>query len=143
MNNKSKTKKNKLIIDVYEQPVYIPNKVYVMKNYKQEDIDKLFEYDDGTQIDLNNIDMFKALTVSGCVEKKTGNYCILILLTEEAIRDFKLDMPYAIGVCAHEAFHAAHRILSWCHINLAEESEESYAFLTGWVTSCVFKTLKK
>lgn len=143
MNNKSKTNKNKLVLDVYEQPIYIPNKVYILKNYTQKDIDKYFEYADGDSINLKDMNEFKALTISGCVEKKTGRYCIIVLLSEALVTEFKKDILEGVSVCAHEAFHSAFRILEWCHINLAEESEETYAFLTGWITSCVFKTLKK
>lgn len=143
MNNKSKTNKNKLVLDVYEQPIYIPNKVYVLKNYTQKDIDKYFEYADGDSINLKDMNEFKALTISGCVEKKTGRYCIIVLLSEALVTEFKKDIPEGISVCAHEAFHSASRILEWCHIKLAEESEETYAFMVGWATKCIFNTLKK
>lgn len=143
MSSNSKTKKNKLVLDVYEQPIYIPNKVYVLKNYTQKDIDKYFEYDDGDSINLEDINAFKAVTISGCVEKKTGNYCIIVLLSEDLVAGFKKDIPEGISVCAHEAFHSASRILEWCHINLGEESEETYAFMTGWITKCIFNTLRK
>lgn len=142
MANKNKKKKNKLVIDVYEQPIYIPNRLYVLKNYSQEDIDKLFEYDNGEQINLERLN-FKAVTIHGCVEKKTDQYCIIVLLSESLLKEAKKNIVDGINVCAHEAFHAVYSILDWSNVELGNDSNETFAFMTGWATKCIYKTLKK
>ena len=134
--------KNKKVIDKYTQPLYIPNNLYICKNYTQKDLDKLFYVGDNKSITtVADMDDYQALTISGAYEVDTKNACIVILINTEATNE---DNEYdIINLCSHEAFHVAHRILDLCGVTLSDDSCESFAFITGWAASCMYKTIKK
>lgn len=133
-NNKRKTKKK--YIDCYVQPIYSPARLYVCKNCTIKDIEKHF---DNCRLELVD-DSWDAYCLCLVKDKKTGNSCNVIILKDVM---FTYDKASQIGILAHEAFHAAHGILSYCGVNLSTDSEESYAYMIGWITECVYKTYEK
>ena len=134
--------KNKKVIDKYSQPIYVPQNLYICKNFSKADLDKLFYVEDHKSIlDTVSIDEYQALTISGAFEVSTSNICIVILINYEECTDMQAED--IAGLCAHEAFHVAHRMLELCGLELASESCESYAFVTGWAAECMFKTMMK
>ena len=133
-SNKSKTKKKH--IDCYEQPIYSPAKLYVCKNCTIKDIEKHF---DNCRLELVD-DSWDAYCLCLVKDKKTGDSCNVIILRDVM---FTYDKAGQIGILAHEAFHAAHGILSYCGVNLSDSSEESYAYMIGWITECIYKTYEK
>lgn len=50
---------------------------------------------------------------------------------------FKHKNP-GIEVQAHEAFHATRNMIEFgCHVYLDDQSEEAWAYLHGWIMSCI------
>lgn len=133
-----KDSKKKLIIDKYTQPIFIPNNVYVCKNYTKKDITNNFKYTDESEIDID--EGCDALTYYH-VKDKDGKMCILILLDEFLFKN--KEKYYTIGVCAHEAVHGVHRILEYCGIYLNKDNSEVYAYFIEWITKCIYTTANK
>lgn len=134
-------KNKKKIIDKYTQPIYVPNTLYVCRHCTKEDLDKMFNYTDAEESSIyEDTDSYSGLTCYGVKDKTTGNLCIVILLADELDEN---DMKDNINIIAHESFHAAHRILQYCSINLSDETAECFAFMVGWCAECVFKTMSK
>ena len=48
-----------------------------------------------------------------------------------------------INTIAHESTHAAHDMLETSNIKLTKDTEEVYAYLTGYISECFWETLKK
>ena len=49
-----------------------------------------------------------------------------------------------IRIIAHEAFHALRMMLELgCHIPLDDSSEEAWAYLIGWIETCIEKYLNE
>lgn len=134
--------KNKKVIDKYSQPIYVPQNLYICKNYTKADIDKLFYIEDHQSVlDAVNMDDYDALTIRGVYEVATSNICTIILINTEGTDSMSTEQ--VVNLCAHEAFHVAHRMLDLCGLTLSDDSCESFAFVTGWAAECMFKTMTK
>ena len=140
-SNKSKTKKKiKKCIDCYEQPIYVPAKLYVIKGCTKKDIDKVFGWnDDGTSI-VPDKDFYDALVCFPVRRKGDDGYSVAIILVDEFFED---PIDQQIGTAAHEALHAAQDILENCDIKLNRDTTEAYAFMVGWITKCIYTTIMK
>lgn len=136
-------KKNKIIIDKYIRPIYIPHILYVCKYYTKEDIDKMFEFTDGTSIIEEETGQYSATTCYGVRDKATKKLCIVVLLSEELTKHIRKNKEEVWNTCSHEAFHVADEILRYCDIQLCDGSKESYAYMVGWAAECIFKTVAK
>ena len=145
-DNKTKrnSKKNKLVIDKYSQPIYVPNDLYVIKNYKLEDLTKVFKWADGEEILESEVAECEGTTCFQWVRKddKDKNYVTVILLNTLDSAFHKTESE-VINLLAHEASHASFRILNYCGINLNDSTTETFSFVTGWITECCYKTWKK
>jgi hypothetical protein len=131
----------KFTLEEYKQPIYVPNSLFVCKNFNKSRLDKLFEYADHSSIYSEEyVNSSLGLTVYGCVNKKTNLYCVVVLLSDDIQ---KQDILEQVDICAHEAFHVADRILEYSGVELVSGNEETYAFMVGWATRCIYKTLKK
>lgn len=132
--------KKELIIDKYSQPIFIPNDLYVIKNFSLEDITKLFVWSDGVEITEDDIGLNKsqAVALANCYRKddKDRRLCTLILIN-------KIDKDRLINTVAHESMHITQDILEYCGIPLTRDSSEIYAFTIGWVAECMYNTAKK
>lgn len=133
----SKKIRKKCIIDKYTQPIYIPNNIYVCKNYTKKDLDKLFEFTDHSSIYLED-DSNIASVCYGVVDKKNDIQCIVVLLNISYGKEYK-----EINTIAHEAFHVAYRLLETCGAPLDDSTNECYAYLVGWAAECIYKTAIK
>lgn len=138
---KHKKSKNKLIVDKYIQDVYPPYNLYVMINHTEEDITKQFVWDDGVEIDKVDIDNYQGITY-GLVYNKNDKDKTLSVLVCLNCDKFDDDID-AMSTIAHEAFHVVFRIFNHCNIYLSEDTNEPYAFMTGWATKNIYKTYKK
>ena len=138
MNNKKK-----LIVDKYTQPIFPPYDIYVLKNSKKEDIQDLFLWGDECEVEDNEVEEGKGMTYSVMTKKDdpTKQLCIVIQLFTEYFD--KSDKDDWVEVISHEANHAAFRILNHCNIKLTDDTTEVFAFMQGWITKCVYQTLKK
>lgn len=136
--------KKELIVDKYTQPIFYPCDLYVIKNGTKEDIQRLFIWADEYEVGDDEVtDQGQGFTYSLMIKKDDPDksFCIVIqLFTENFDRS---DKDSWVDVIAHEANHAAFRILDHCHIKLTDDTTEVYAFMQGWITKCIYKTLKK
>lgn len=125
----------KFILDKYSLTIY-PVTVYVAKNYTIKDLQKHFK--DITEEDLRVGD--SGITVSGIADKN-GNDSILILLTKQTVKNH--NTTEAINTCSHEALHATIDTLDALGQPVSPKYSEAYCCLCGYITECVYKTLKK
>lgn len=130
-----KTKK-KPIIDKYD-PVIYPRLLYVCKNCTEKDINNRFVGRGGEYIVLD--DNFFMFTIAA-TEKKTGKYCVLVIIDDST---FKEKLEDQVSHCAHEADHVNFSICEDIGLNIPTSAQEASAYLSGWATKCIFSTLKK
>ena len=138
LNRNSKTKK-KSIIDVYPT-VYNVDLVVANKHTTIEQINKRYKTIDDTDFEDDTCICF---TQSG-YDRKTNRAIILVKYNhpyEIVGIDKKLDL---VNTCAHEALHVCMRIYSKIGEDVFKnDSNELLAYLLGWVTECIYKTLTK
>jgi hypothetical protein len=135
----SKTK-NKSIIDVYPTiynvDIVVANKYTTIKqlNKRYSDVDNQDFTDDSSCIAFTDIGY----------DKKTGKAVIIIKYNhpcEVKDVDKRLDL---VNTCAHEALHVCMKIYSKIGENVyKDDTNELFAYLLGWVTECIYKTLTK
>lgn len=140
MQNKNK---HKGIIDKYEQPIYIPNNLYVCRNVDTKTLGKYFKFQDGNTIQPSDLEGYDGITFYSMFENKTNKACIVIYLCKDSEFKGLKNLPEVADTYAHEAFHAAHRILDYCGVTLDNGSCEAYAYMVGWITKCIFTTAMK
>ena len=138
---KHKKSKDKLIVDKYTQDIYPPYNLYVMINYTLEDITKQFVWDDGVEIEPVDIESYQGITYGLVYNKndKDKSLSVLVCLNPKRFDD---DID-ALNTIAHEAFHVVFRIFNHCNIYLSEDTNEPYAFMTGWAAKNIYNTYKK
>ena len=132
-------KSKKSIIDVYPT---IYNVDLVVAN-KYTTIKQINKYYTNVQNEEFEEDNSIAFTERG-YSKKTGKAIILVKYNKEnndTSVDKKLDL---INTCAHEAVHVCMDIYSKIGESVyKDDSNELLAYLLGWVTECIYKTLTK
>ena len=139
MNNNNKTKK-KSRIDTYETIYYVD--LVVANQYTTlEELKKLYIYSDGVELDeqiMNNI-----CSTSTIRRKSDDKDCILVKYNgyvDIKFVDKKIDL---LNTIAHEAGHVCIDIYDHMRQNICSCSQEPFCYLLGWVTQCIYKTLKK
>lgn len=138
---KHKKSKNKLILDKYIQDIYPPYNLYVMAHHTADDITKQFVWDDGVEIDKVDLDTYQGVTF-GLVYNKDDKDKLLSVLVCLNVDKFDDDID-AMNTIAHEAFHVVFRIFNHCNVYLSEDTNEPYAFMTGWAAKNIYQTYKK
>jgi len=136
--------KKKLIIDKYTQPIFPPYDLYILINATKEDIKNNFKWGDTDEIEDDELNYEgKGVTYSLMTKKDDPKeqLCIVIDLHPEYF-DSSNKNDY-INVIAHEANHAAFRTLDYCGIKLNDSTTEVFAFVQGWMTECIYSSLKK
>jgi len=138
LNRNSKTKK-KSIIDVYPT-VYNVDLVVANKHTTIEQINKRYKTIDDKDFEDDDCICF---TQPG-YDRKTNRAIILVKYNHEydiVGIDKKLDL---VNTCAHEGLHVCMRIYSKIGEEVfKDDSNELLAYLLGWVTECIYKTLTK
>ena len=138
LNRNSKTKK-KSIIDVYPT-VYNVDLVVANKHTTIEQINKRYKTIEDKDFEDDTCICF---TQPG-YDRKTNGAIILVKYNhpyEIVGIDKRVDL---VNTCAHEALHVCMRIYSKIGEEVfKDDSNESLAYLLGWVTECIYKTLTK
>lgn len=134
----SKTKK-KSIIDIYPT-IYDVDIVVANKYTTIAQINK--RYMTVQEKDFEDLDA-SAFTQCG-YDRKTNRAIILVkCCNDEIVKgiDKKVDL---INTCAHEALHVCMKIYSKIGEDVYKnDSNELFAYLLGWVTECIYRTLTK
>lgn len=126
----------KSIIDKYST-VYCFD-IYVVINPNKAELDKQFKWaEDDSSLYSDDYNKLTAYTCIGVIDKSNNRECIVVILNSLQ------DDEWNINTFAHEALHVTMAILNSCKVGYSEESEEAYAYLTGYITECIYKTAKK
>lgn len=132
-------KNKKSIIDVYPT-IYDVDIVVANKYTTIEQINKRYKTVDDKDFEDNESIAF---TQPG-YDRKTNKAVIVVKYNREYnVKgiDKKLDL---VNTCAHEALHTCMLIYSKIGERVFKEDEnELLAYLLGWVTECIYKTLTK
>lgn len=139
MKTKSNSKTKKSIIDVYPT-VYNVDLVVVNKYTSIAQLNKRYETVDGKDFEDDECICF---TQPG-YDKKTNRAVIIVRYIRPynvVGADKKLDL---INVCANEATHVCMKIYSKIEEEVyKDDHNELLAYLLGWATECIYKTLTK
>lgn len=127
-----KPKRVKYKIDVYGI------ELHVLTNYTDELLDKQYIRLDGSPLKSDALAGESKGTVWGILkDSKTGKRVIFVHIYPSR-NDDKYDLINTIG---HESLHAACTILDYSGVILDRNSEEAFAYLCGYITECVYKTV--
>ena len=133
-------KNKKSIIDVYPT-IYNVDLVVANKYATTKQINKRYETVNRTDF-IDDLECVAYTDVG--YDKKTNRAIILVKYnhcTKNVGIDKKLDL---INTCAHEAVHVCMDIYSKIGEGVyKDDSNELLAYLLGWVTECIYKTLTK
>ena len=81
---------------------------------------------------------YSAYSCIGVIDKSNGRRCFVVI-----INNIGTDELYDINTVSHEAFHITMELLNACDMQYSEDNCESYAYLQGYITECIYKTAKK
>lgn len=132
----SKKNKKTKVVDVYIQPIFSIHQIVVIISNNPSDITKTIQTTDGSKIDVSNYEDFDGLTYSYGYKYK-DKLCVCIYIHPSIITDS------IENVASHEALHAAAGILNYSDIQHTRDTEEVYAYTTGWITECIMSSYKK
>lgn len=127
--------KKSIVVDKYST-VYSLD-VYVVLNPSKEELDKRFEWSDKSSIYDENFSTKSAYCCMGATNKETKQSCFVVIFNK-----LSTDDAFNINTIAHEAFHVTMDILDECDLQYSDDSCEAYAYLQGYITECIYKTIK-
>lgn len=136
-------KKSKPKIYKYTQPIYPVEDliVIVTDDYSNLKITDLKD-EDNNDLECAKSSWTAFTVVNGYYKKKP---CLAVVLNTKALkREYKYYSKYiTYDVFAHEGVHVAHSLLSDAGLQLSNETEESYAYVVGWVSRCLAESYNK
>lgn len=136
-------KKSKPKIFKYTQPIYPVEDliVIVTDDYSNLKVTDLKD-EDNNDLECAKCSWTAFTVVNGYYKKKP---CLAVVLNTKALkREYKYYSKYiAYDVFAHEGVHVAHSLLSDAGLQLSNETEESYAYVVGWVSRCLAESYNK
>lgn len=140
MKDKKSIKNKKSIIDTYTT-IYFVDIVVANEYTTLEQLKELYTYSDGTELD-DRI-MSCDCTTSTCTRKSDGKNISLVKYNHESnIKSIDKDIDF-INTISHEAGHCALDIYEHIHQDICNCSPEPFCYLLGYITECIYKTLKK
>lgn len=123
-------RKDKLSETLYEYSNdTFPRKLWV--GCDKSELEKRFVYEDNFPINVD-FDSYTAATISIVMDKESKLFGVLVAVSEGA----------DIGVCAHEAVHAAFDILRDIGNNYSKKGEETYAYFIEWCFRRIYNAYK-
>jgi hypothetical protein len=136
-------KKSKPKIFKYTQPIYPTEDliVIVTDDYSNlKDID--FRDDDNNPLEGMKPSWSAFTVVNGYYKKKP---CLAVVLYTKTIKSEQKNYSKYItyDVFTHESVHVTHSLLSEAGLQLSNETEESYAYVAGWVSRCLAESYNK
>lgn len=129
------------IIDTYKNDIYEYDLV-VCKNLDLVQLQELYTYSDDSPLDDRILQ--GSCTTSTVCRKSDGCSCCLV--------KFNCYGSYAktvgkklwlINTCAHEALHYTLDLWQSLGDTIDYDQQEGPAYIIGWATSCIYKTLSK
>lgn len=130
-NNKSN---NKSIVDIYSPTIY-PVELHVIRNMSIDKIKSKYNIDYTIDEDHS-----WAYTISGIyLPDKPGKNISIVILTDGLLKC--KDILQKVNTAAHEATHFVLDVAEFIGLEQSQKSQESYSYLLGWATECIFSTL--
>lgn len=135
-----KNSKKKSIIDTYTT-IYFVDIVVANKYATLEELKELYTYSDGTELDESL--MSSECCTATCL-RKSDNHAVCLVKHNRDSRikgiDKHLDL---INTVCHEAGHVVLDIYENIGQQVCNCSPEPFCYLLGYVSECIYKTLKK
>ena len=130
----------KSIIDTYTT-IYYVDIVVANKYATLEELKELYTFVDNTELD-DSI-MSHDCSTSMC-RRKSDNKDVVLVKYNHATKIVGLDNDVEyINTISHEAGHVALDIYDHMQQNICFCSPEPFCYLLGYVTECIYKTLRK
>lgn len=129
------------IIDTYTNDIYEYDLI-VSKNSDLVELQELYTYSDGSPLDDRILQ--GSCTTSTIARKSDKTLCCLVKFncygTPSKTIGKKL---WLVNTVAHEAFHYTMDLWRSLGDNIDYDQQEGPAYLVGWATGCIYKTLSK
>lgn len=129
-------KKEKKIMDVYD-PVIYPRRLVVTKNITLQDLRKRYKSRSGNELS-DDFNPEKYTYTYNAMDIKTNEFIVLVNIGYK-----QKEMCEYINDIAHEAEHVKCSIFDDIGLPNTTDSQEADAYLVGWATKCIYKTLIK
>lgn len=130
---------NKHIIDVYTT-IYQIDIVVANKYTTLEELKELYKFNNA---ELNS-DILDGFATTSYVKRKTDNQiCILVKYNKDSNVVGISKKEDFINTISHEATHVALDIYDYIGQDICFCSPEPFAYLVGYATECIYKTLMK
>lgn len=139
-SNISKTKKS--IIDTYSS-IYPIDLVVANEYATLEQLQKLYTYTDYSELTDEIIGIESNATVTKVIRKSDDKLCCLVKYNNNTCSKFVDKREHYISTISHEAGHVTLDIYEYIDQPICNCSPEPFCYLLGWVTQCIYKTLKK
>lgn len=128
-------------IDTYSS-IYPVDLVVANETVTLKDLQKQYSYDNEEELTEDIIDGLAS--TSRCRDKNTGKYVILVKYNHNTTVKGDDKRLCFINTISHEAVHVAMDIYSFVGEKVYPNDEnELLAYLIGWITQCIYKTLTK
>lgn len=125
------------LVDKYDFTIY-PCKLWVCTDFKE--FKKRFRYKNSNKEIEPIPDDCLAATYCSVEEKRTKEFGFAVVV----LPDLKnLGGSKVVEIMSHEASHVATRTFAWLNINFDVYNDEPYAYLIGYISSCIWKTVSK
>jgi hypothetical protein len=135
-----KNSKKKSIIDTYTT-IYFVDIVVANKYTTLEELKELYTYSDGTELD-DQVLGGNACTAT-CIRKSDNcSVCLIKYNNDTKRKNINKQLDLINTVC-HEAGHVVLDIYESIGQNVCNCSPEPFCYLLGYVSECIYKTLKK
>lgn len=125
------------MIDKYDLTIY-PCNLWVCTDF--EGAQRRFRYEDNNKEIESLSDDCLAVTYGLLKEKRTKDlgFAVVVLSNLKNLGGSKI-----VEIISHEAIHVATRMFEWLGIKFDVDNDEPYAYLVGYITSCIWKTVSK
>lgn len=123
------------LVDKYDFTIY-PCKLWVCTDFKE--FKRRFRYENSNKEIEALSDDCLAVTYSLLEEKRTKDLGLAVVVLPNLKN---LGGSKIVEVISHEASHVATRMFEWLGIHLDVNNDEPYAYLIGYISSCIWKTV--
>lgn len=132
-------KNKKARIDTYYCNIYGVYLVVANRYADIKDLQKLYRYANGEELD-NPTD---SISTTYLCKRKSDNALVLLVKynRDSLVKSVDKTLDF-INTCSHEATHVALDIYESISQNVCFCTPEPFCYLVGWVTECIYKTLK-
>lgn len=125
------------MVDKYDFTIY-PCNLWVCTDF--DGAKKRFRYNTGKELEDPELGDCLAVTLGLVEEKRTKELGFIVVV----LSDLKtLGGSKIVEIISHEATHVATRMFEWLGIHLDANNDEPYAYLLGYISSCIWKTVSK